>query len=207
MLTSYFNDNYYELGIDEAGRGPLIGRVYAGAVCWDPTKEPINIITDSKKISPKKRAKALEWIKANVKAWGVGYADPSEIDELNILNATKLAMDRAINNLKENYNLDKPIKYLIIDGCYWENKFKGHIVKSIVKGDSLYYSIAAASIIAKEYHDNHIRDLCRLNNDLDNKYDLLSNNGYGTKKHLEGIINHGITEYHRKSFAPCNRYE
>lgn len=206
MLTNYFNDlNTYELGIDEAGRGPLIGRVYAGAVCWDSTKIPTELITDSKKLTAKKRRQALEWIKLNVKAWGVGYAEPNEIDEINILQATNLAMSRAIDNLNQNFPLDKPIKNLIVDGSGWESKFKNYKVKSIVKGDSLYYSIASASIIAKEYHDDHIIELCNNNPELDTKYSLLSNKGYGTKKHLDGIAKHGATDYHRKSFAPIKK--
>ena len=207
MLTNYFNDlDSYELGIDEAGRGPLIGRVYAGAVCWDTTKIPTEIITDSKKLTSKKRKQALVWIKSNVKAWGVGYAEPNEIDNINILQATNLAMSRAIDNLKQNFILDKPIKNLIVDGVRWEHKFKDYTVKSIVKGDSLYYSIAAASIIAKEYHDDHIIDLCKNNSELDTQYSLLSNKGYGTKKHLDGIAKYGITDYHRKSFAPITLF-
>ena len=207
MLINYFNDlNNYELGIDEAGRGPLIGRVYAGAVCWDSSKEPSKLITDSKKLTSKKRKLALEWIKSNVKAWGVGYAESNEIDDINILQATNLAMTRAIDNLKQNVPLDKPIKYLIVDGIGWEYKFKDYNVKSVVKGDSLYYSIAAASIIAKEYHDDYIIDLCRINPELDTKYSLLSNKGYGTKKHMEGIAQYGPSNYHRKSFAPIKNY-
>jgi len=90
----------YEIGIDEAGRGPLIGRVYAGAVIWGANTKENKIITDSKKLSAKKRAECLKWIQENVYAWGVGYAEPNEIDSINILEATKLAMERAINNLK-----------------------------------------------------------------------------------------------------------
>ena len=105
-----------EIGIDEAGRGPLIGRVYAGAVSWGNNTPDCDIIKDSKKLSTKKRALALKWIKDNVKAWGVGYAEPKEIDEINILEATKLAMDRAIQNLKSSFNLENQEYILIIDG-------------------------------------------------------------------------------------------
>jgi ribonuclease HII len=192
-----------EIGIDEAGRGPLLGRVYAGAVIWNNDNNNNNIM-DSKKLSPKKRAIALEWIKKNVKAWGVGYAEPNEIDNLNILEATKLAMNRAITNLKENFNLYKNNNNLIIDGINWENKFSSYNVNSIVKGDNLYYSIASASIIAKEYHDMYIKDLCEYDNELNNKYDLLKCMGYGTKKHLEGIKTYGYSKYHRKSFVIKN---
>lgn len=193
-----------EIGIDEAGRGPLLGRVYAGAVIWNNDNNNSNIIMDSKKLSPKKRAIALEWIKKNVKAWGVGYAEPDEIDNLNILEATKLAMNRAITNLKENFNLYKNNNNLIIDGINWENKFSSYNVNSIVKGDNLYYSIASASIIAKEYHDMYIKDLCKHDSELNNKYDLLKCMGYGTKKHLEGIKTYGYSKYHRKSFVIKN---
>ena len=123
-----------EIGIDEAGRGPLFGRVYAGAVIWNPEKNT-DIINDSKKLTPKKRKIALEWIKSNVKAWGVGFAESEEIDKINILEATKLAMDRAIENLCKSYPDIKP-NNIIIDGVGWEKKFNGFNIKSVVKGDS-----------------------------------------------------------------------
>jgi ribonuclease HII len=150
-----------------------------------------------KSYQKKKRKLAFEWIKNNIKNYGIGFATSQEIDDLNILEATKLAMERAINNLPI-----KPTHY-IIDGTGWEKKFKDINVKSIVKGDSLYYSIAAASILAKEYHDEHIRELCSENEEL-NKYDLLNNMGYGTKKHIDAIKINGYTNFHRKSFTLKN---
>lgn len=192
-----FKNNINEIGLDEAGRGPLLGRVYAGAVIWDDTLDN-NIINDSKKLTSKKRKIALKWIEDNIKYWGVGYADEKEIDKINILNATKLAMDRAIDNLKTK--IDHNIEYLLIDGSGWEKKFKNYQVESIVRGDSKYLSIAAASIIAKEYHDMYICDLINLDPTLDYKYGLSTNMGYPTKKHFDGIKEYGITEYHRKSF-------
>jgi ribonuclease HII len=201
-MQKYKND-INEIGIDEAGRGPLIGRVYAGAVIWDNNKE-FELINDSKKLTPKKRQIALNWIKENIKYWGVGYADEKEIDKINILNATKLAMDRAIEDLTtKGYKKTNTITYLLIDGTGWEKKFKNYKVESIVKGDSLYYSIAAASIIAKEYHDMHIHEMISNDPTLDDKYSLSSNMGYPTVKHFEGIKKYGITEYHRKSFKGC----
>ncbi len=198
-----FKNDINEIGLDEAGRGPLIGRVYAGAVIWDQDKE-FELINDSKKLTPKKRKIALEWIKNNIKYWGVGYADEKEIDKINILNATKLAMDRAIEDLKSKYTINKNNNFnLIIDGTGWENKFKNYKVESIVKGDSLYYSIAAASIIAKEYHDAHINELIKLDPTLDEKYGLSSNMGYPTKKHFDGIKKYGCCDYHRKTFKGC----
>lgn len=200
MLKKFSDD--YEIGIDEAGRGPLIGRVYAGAVIWGPNTKDCDLITDSKKLSAKKRAEALKWIKSNVLAWGVGWAEPGEIDSINILNATKLAMDRAITNLKSSFNLHQPLSNLIIDGVGWEKKFIDYNVKSIIKGDATYLSIATASIIAKEYHDEYIKQLCIDNPDLNEKYDLESNMGYGTKKHLDGLETHGNSQFHRKTFKP-----
>jgi len=201
-----YKNNINEIGLDEAGRGPLIGRVYAGAVIWEQEKE-CDIIKDSKKLTPKKRALALDWIKNNIKYWGVGYADEKEIDKINILNATKLAMDRAIEDLlSKGYKYSDKITYLLIDGTGWEKKFKtnNYKVESIVKGDSLYYSIAAASIIAKEYHDMHIHELISIDPSLDDKYSLSSNMGYPTAKHFDGIKKHGSSEYHRKSFKGVN---
>lgn len=202
MNNKYLSE--YEIGLDEAGRGPLIGRVYAGAVIWNPNITECNCINDSKKLSKKKRLESIEWIKKNTIAWGIGYAEPNEIDEINILNATKLAMERALENLKMNFNLNfSKYNTLIIDGLGWEKKFNNYDVKSIIKGDTKFYSIAAASILAKVYHDEHIINLCETNKDLANKYDLLNNMGYPTKKHLLGIQNHGITIYHRKTFKSC----
>lgn len=194
-----YKNNPMEVGLDEAGRGPLIGRVYAGAVIW---KENVSfdLIMDSKKLTPIKRKKALEWIKLNITYWGVGYADEKEIDSINILNATKLAMTRAIDDLKQRNPVE--INSLIIDGTGWEKSFN-YKVESVIKGDNLYYSIAAASIIAKEYHDSHIKELINIDPTLDIRYNLSSNMGYPTKKHRDGIKQYGISIYHRKSFNGC----
>lgn len=202
-MEKYYLDPELEIGIDEAGRGPLIGRVYAGAVIWGKETLDNPIINDSKKLSAKKRGIALEWIKKNVKAWGVGYVESEEIDKINILEATKLAMQRAIDNLITNFNLQNQNVSLIIDGSWWEKKFTNYKVKSFVKGDSRFLSIAAASIIAKEYHDEYIKDLCSSHPELNDKYDLLSNMGYGTKKHLLGLEQHGNSTFHRLTFKPC----
>jgi len=197
MLTKYTSFN--EIGIDEAGRGPLIGRVYAGAVIWPENLIPSPLIKDSKKLSPKKRKLALEWIQNNIPNWSVGFAEHYEIDEINILNATALAMERAVINL--NINTDD--YELVIDGNDWYKKLPQYKVHSIIDGDNKIYSIAAASIIAKEHHDMYIIKLCQDNNDLDIMYGLTKNMGYGTKVHLEGIKKYGISPYHRKSFKSC----
>ena len=121
----------------------------------------------------------------------------------NIINATKIAMERAVSQILDNYNTEE--KLLIIDGIGWENKDfiinndKYNVVQ-VVKGDAKFRNIAAASILAKEAHDQHILELCSNNTDLDLKYDLSNNKGYGTKKHIEGIKKHGLSDYHRQSF-------
>lgn len=190
----YNDNNYIECGIDEAGRGPLFGYVYAAAVIWPSNLEPDpTLIMDSKKLSKKKRKIAFDWIKINIPNIGIGFATNQEIDKINILEATKLAMDRAIDNLTI-----KPTHF-IIDGLGWEKKFSQN-VKSIVKGDNKYYSIAAASIIAKEYHDIHIKEIINLDEKY-KLYDLENNMGYGTKKHIEALQKYGKTEYHRETFC------
>lgn len=194
-MEKFYNNNQIEIGIDEAGRGPLFGNVYAGAVIWtDDLEPPEGLIVDSKKLSSKKRKLALKWIKENIKNFSVGCATNQEIDDINILEATKLAMQRAIDGLSIKTD------YLIIDGVGWEKKFKNYKVKSIPKGDNKYYSIAAASILAKEYHDEHILELCILDTSLNEKYNINKNMGYGTAKHIDGIRAYGYTPYHRKSF-------
>ena len=199
-----YKNNIMEIGLDEAGRGPLLGRVYAGAVIW-PNNTEYEYIMDSKKLTSKKRQIAMKYITDNIQYWGVGYADEKEIDKINILNATKLAMDRAIENLLQKTNNTPVVHNLIIDGSGWDNKFKNYKVESIVKGDNLYYSIAAASIIAKEHHDNHIKELVASDITLNEKYSLSSNMGYPTKKHIDGIKKYGSSIYHRKTFSPCSK--
>ena len=204
-MLKYKND-INEIGIDEAGRGPLIGRVYAGAVIWNNNLE-CDLIKDSKKLSKKKRKQALEWIEKNIKYWAFGYADEKEIDDVNILQATKLAMDRALEQLHQKTKVknDKTFfntcnQKIIIDGYNWEKLFKHYDVESVIKGDNKYYSIAAASIVAKEYHDMYIKDLVDKEPELNEKYDLLSNMGYPTKKHRDGVKKYGISKYHRRTF-------
>ena len=128
----------------------------------------------------------------------MGWAEYNEIDEINILQATKLAINRALEKLDIDNNFN-----LLIDGIGWENKFN-YSTQSIIKGDSKYYAIAAASIIAKESHDDYIKELCIQHPELHEKYDLLNNMGYGTKKHIDGIKKYGYCNFHRKSFKLKN---
>ena len=203
-----YKNSEYEIGIDEAGRGPLFGNVFACALVWNQDLEN-DLINDSKKLSKKKRKIAFDWIKDNIKFYGIGYATNQEIDEINILQATKLAMKRAIDDCNKKINNQLKIDSIIIDGCNWE-KYHNELcdkkikLESVVKGDSKYLSIAAASILAKEYHDEHIKNLLNLDPTLDSKYNLLKNMGYGTKAHREGIKQYGLSEYHRKSFKLKN---
>ena len=206
MLKPFYQEGLIEAGIDEAGRGSLIGRVYAGVVIWDPNViEPKGFeLKDSKKISKKKRVKIRDYIIENAVDYGVGYCEPSEIDEYNILEATMMAMHKAVKQLKNIPDL------LLVDG----NRFKTCIYtkengdsdfynyKCITKGDSIYKSIAAASILAKVYHDEHIQSLLDNNQDL-HKYDIGSNMGYGTKKHMQALREYGPSQFHRMSYKPC----
>lgn len=204
-MQTYFID-HNEMGLDESGRGPLLGRVYAAAVVIgdekDEKNENIPFITDSKKMSAHQREKAEKWIIEHVKAYAVAYAEPSEIDEINILEATRNCMQQAADEIYEKH---PHIRRLVIDGWRWEKKFdrEKYDIHSVVKGDATYLSIAMASILAKEAHDRYITDLCDQYPELHEKYDLRNNMGYGTKKHLEGLKRYGPSDFHRKSFKPC----
>ena len=175
-------------GIDEAGRGPLIGSVVAACVIIEDNIA-LPAIDDSKKISEKKRAELFDFIINNLK-YGIGEATSTEIDEINILNATMLAMQRSYKNLAINCD------YALIDG----NKCPDLSCKSIsiIKGDSKSLSIAAASIVAKVTRDNMLIELDKKHPE----YGFAQHKGYGTKKHLQAIEKYGIIEQHRKSFAP-----
>ncbi|MBQ2872429.1 MAG: ribonuclease HII [Bacilli bacterium] len=175
-------------GVDEVGRGPLIGPVVAAAVIL-PKNFTLEGLTDSKKLSEKKREKYYEIIKQEAIAIGVGIISEKRIDEINIYEATKEAMIEAINNL--------PIKpeHILIDAMPLDLEIP---TTSIIKGDLLSISISAASVIAKVERDHMLYD-------IDSEfpmYDLKNNKGYGTKKHLEAIKKYGITKYHRLSYKP-----
>jgi len=202
LLTFLNNDQTLEAGIDEAGRGCFISRVYAGAVIWDPQVKS-NLIRDSKKLNHRRRLIAYDFIKENCLSYGFGWAEAQEIDSINILNATLNAMHRALDACYVTPG------HIIIDGT----QFKTYVDQNdqainytlITQGDNKYYSIAAASIVAKVEHDLFISKLCDDYPILDN-YDIRSNKGYGSPSHLEGIKTHGITEFHRKSFGICKNY-
>ena len=188
MLKSHYYENLVEAGCDEAGRGCLAGSVYAAAVVLPPDYEN-DLLNDSKKLTAKKRYALREVIQRDALAWAVGIVTPEEIDKINILNASFLAMHRALDQLSL-----RP-EAVIVDG----NRFKPYQdlpFTTIVKGDGKYLSIAAASVLAKTYRDDYMLSLAKEYP----QYDWQSNMGYPTKKHRQAIRDHGITPYHRKSY-------
>lgn len=192
MLKLKYTEGQIEVGCDEAGRGSLSGPVYAAAVVLpDDFEHPF--LDDSKKISEKKRYILREYIIENATDWAVGIVNNYEIDKINVLNASIKAMHLALNKLKYNFNL------ILVDG----NKFKQYKNiehKTIVGGDGKYMSIAAASILAKTFRDDYMKEI----NDQFPDYNWKQNKGYATKQHKASVLEHGLSKYHRKSF--CNFY-
>lgn len=187
-LFSFLNENLSEAGCDEAGRGCLSGPVVAAAVILPKDFNHI-WLNDSKQVSASKRKLLKSIIEEEAIAWSVGIVDELEIDEINILKASFLAMHRAIDQLKV-----KP-EFLLIDGNRF-TPYKGINHECIVKGDSKYVSIAAASILAKTYRDEIMEKL----HDEFPCYDWIVNKGYPTKKHRQAIKEYGVSKYHRKTF-------
>ena len=188
MLKNNYYKGKVEAGCDEAGRGCLAGSVYAAAVIL-PEDYQNELLNDSKQLTEKKRYQLREIIERDAVAWAVGIVTPEEIDKINILNASILAMHRALDQL-----MVRP-ETIIVDG----NRFKPYQElphTTIVKGDGKYLSIAAASILAKTYRDDYMNQLAGEYP----QYDWRSNKGYPTKKHREAIKQFGITPYHRKSY-------
>lgn len=188
MLKNYYEQGGVEAGCDEAGRGCLAGSVYAAAVILPPDyrNERLN---DSKKLTARQRYALRQDIERDAVAWAVGVVTPQEIDQINILNASILAMHRALDQLQV-----RP-EAIIVDG----NRFKPYRDlphTTIVKGDGKYLSIAAASILAKTYRDDEMIRLAQEYPD----YDWQHNMGYPTRKHREAIRQHGLTPYHRRTF-------
>jgi ribonuclease HII len=194
----YRTSETIECGVDEAGRGPLFGRVYAAAVILDPHIELPEHLYDSKSVTSKRRKVLRTWIEENAISYAVSWKDEKYIDKFNIVVSTMDAMHDAIGNL----NLVPDI--LLIDGNHFNPMVapKGDFIEhaTIVDGDKQYASIAAASILAKEYHDEYIYDLCNTYPYLDDQYGLKKNKGYGTEYHRWAISKYGPTQYHRKSF-------
>lgn len=189
MLKNAYYINKVEAGCDEAGRGCLAGSVFAAAVILPPDYEN-ELLNDSKQLSEKKRYLLRSMIEKDALAWAVGVVTAAEIDKINILNASFLAMHRALDTLSV-----RP-EAIIVDG----NRFKPYQDvphTTIVKGDGKYLSIAAASILAKTYRDDYMKAIA----EEFPQYDWQSNKGYPTKKHRAAIKEYGISPYHRKSFT------
>lgn len=188
MLKSHYYEGLVEAGCDEAGRGCLAGSVYAAAVIFPPDYQNADL-NDSKQLTDRRRHLLREVIERDALAWAVGIVTAEEIDKINILNASILAMHRALDGLKV-----RP-QAVIIDG----NRFKPYQQlpsTTIVKGDGKYLSIAAASILAKTYRDDYMDQLA----EEYPQYDWKRNKGYPTRAHREAIRQYGITPYHRRSY-------
>ena len=215
------NISIIEMGIDEAGRGPMFGRVYAGLVVL-PKDDSFDHsqMKDSKKFHSKKKIEQVaEYIKENAIAWAVEYEDEQIIDKINILQATQSAMHKCIKTvltkITELKDLNLENLLLLVDGNYFKpysmmNKTKTKMdtirYQMIEGGDNKYTSIAAASILAKVERDKYIEELCVENPELIELYGIDSNKGYGSKKHMDGIKKYGITKWHRKTFGICKEF-
>jgi len=201
MLKQFYEPDKIELGIDEAGRGCLFGPVCVASVVWlDEDPNPELEIKDSKKMSEKKRNILRTYILDNSISSSVNFIDNETIDRDNILEATMKGMHQCIDDVSSNINIDT----LLIDGPHF-NMYDGISHVCVVNGDNTYKSIAAASILAKTFRDEYISRLVDENPELE-KYDIRNNKGYGTRKHLEAIREHGITKWHRKTFGICRNY-
>lgn len=204
-MRTYAYKDTLEVGIDEAGRGPMFGRVYIGAAIL-PMEDMYDhsMMKDSKKLSLRKRLMAYDYIKENAIDYNVFYHTSETIDNMNILNATMDGMHRVLDGMQVIPD------HILVDG----NLFKDYYNKErnqrishscIIKGDSNFTSIAAASILAKVSRDKYVEEICDRYPILDEYYGLVSNKGYGSKQHMDGIKKYGITKYHRKSFGICAR--
>jgi ribonuclease HII len=228
-LEKYYKEdnNIFEIGVDEVGRGPLFGRVYTAAVIL-PKDDSFDYskVKDSKKFHSKKKIEEVDkYIKDNALAWYVSFEDEKKIDEINILQATQLSMHNSIYEIRKQFNKNlkeqgkeenKDYCYnLLIDGNYFKpityldkktNKLETIPHITVEGGDNKYASIAAASILAKVERDRYIDELCMENPTLSEYYGIDSNKGYGAKKHIDGIKEHGITIWHRRSFGICKTF-
>ncbi len=205
MLKKQYIQGVIEAGCDEAGRGPLAGSVFAAAVIFNENdglnrpeglnEEMMSLINDSKQLTAKQREQLRPWIEQHAAAWAVAEVTAEEIDRINILNASILAMQRALDQLTI-----RP-QHILVDGNKWKPYVpQGEVLeipaKTVVKGDATYLSIAAASILAKTYRDEYMTQLA----EQYPQYGWERNMGYPTKEHYEAIAQYGITPVHRKSF-------
>ena len=203
LKVRHTNDSLIEVGIDEAGRGPLWGPLYAAAVIWVPEEDMSDeqlrlapLIKDSKKVSAKRRITLAEQIKNHALAWSVGSVTAEEIDEIGMTRANQMAFERALEGLAV-----EPER-IIIDGCLSIYKAPWSMIPQVVEpeADGRYLPVAAASILAKVEHDEWITQFCELNSNIAERYDLLSSKGYGTARHRAGILEFGPHSLHRRLF-------
>ena len=215
MLSTYYNKiNDHEIGLDEAGRGPLFGRLYVGAAIL-PKDDSFrhDWMKDSKKFHSKKKIKEVsDYIKQHALCWSIQYIEHDIIDDINIRQAVHKGMHNAINDIFSKLDCDKEKTFLLIDGnhfkpyCIYDEineEMKAIPYETVEGGDNKYTSIAAASILAKVARDEYIEELCLSYPLLNERYGIEKNKGYGTKQHLEGILEHGITQWHRKTYGRC----
>jgi ribonuclease HII len=216
LARVYDLSNNFEMGIDECARGPLFGRLYVAATIL-PKNEDFkhDEMKDSKKIKSRTKMRELsDYIKKNAIAWHIHYIEADIIDEINIRQAVMKGMKECIKSILSTVDPKGYETFLVIDG----NDFTGYTMydndrqmireiphTTVEKGDGKYTFIAAASILAKNAHDEYILELCKEYPELIERYGLDSNVGYGTKKHLEGITEYGITQWHRKTYGCCKK--
>jgi len=229
LATYYHPENLWEIGVDEAGRGPLFGRLYVAAAilpkepdtrrpaCHQPFRH--SDMKDSKKFhSEKKIREVAEYIKTHAVAWHVHYIDEGTIDQINIRQAVLRAMHeccrQCILQISAKYPETQAEEdfFLLIDGndfvpyTQFDERSQSIVEiphQTVEGGDNQYTPIAAASILAKVARDEYVKELCVQYPDLDRRYGITKNKGYGTKRHLDGIREHGISQWHRRSFGLC----
>ena len=206
MLKPFHTKDKIEIGIDEAGRGCLMGPVCVAAVVLNPECDvsPPYEIKDSKKCSEKKKLALREYIETYSIAYSVKMISVKEIDSLNILQATMKGMHQCIDDIRKTLEPDS----LLVDGTYF-NYYMTEDMECIphhciAGGDDTYQSIAAASILAKTYRDEYMKQLVN-DNPILQEYEIEKNKGYGTKRHMDALKTHGVTKYHRRSFKPCQK--
>ena len=195
------NENAYEICVDESGRGSLAFPVFVGAVVLKPGIPVPSELNDSKKLSKPRKRILRQWIEKNALYWTVKSVDNRRIDEINILRATFEGMKSAIDDLIQKMAPQQP-DLVLIDGDKYDRSVS-YKYECIVGGDGRYAGIAAASILAKEYHDEYVRQMIKEEPILDVMYDFSSNMAYGSPRHLEGLKKYGPSDYHRLSFGCC----
>lgn len=222
VLSHYYKEqaSYIQIGIDEVGRGPLFGRVYVAAVILpkDDDNFQYHLLKDSKRFHSTKKIKQVsDYIKEKSICWSIQYESEDLIDKINILQATQQAMHKCVHEIFSKMSeIDTKNILLLVDGNYFNTLtiynptnqcFETISHVCIEGGDNKVCSIAAASILAKVARDEYIHELCAKHPELVEKYNIDKNKGYGSQKHLQGIKEHGITSWHRKSFGICKQYK